>query len=256
MKAILTKSIKTTILLLFLLSFSQLGFGQKLKFDVFSSVDIDAETIELVPGTLRQNFSTLIVDYDNKRITLFGGDYVVKETFKNVDGFTTNTKFVCADAYGQVCVIDYITDPSKDWSTRHMFFIIFENQKYGKLLCSNDPVSIKNEESRPAQRSSVRVEERTPKLKVPTISGKNDWQKVIITYDEKDVKGLTRVQYLKVSSGWGGSMAQNLGYNNCLKNLQKKAAKLRCGVVLVHGRSNSGVMAEFGGVSLTGTCYK
>ncbi len=117
-------------------------FGQKLKFDVFATTDLDAENVELIPGTTRQNFTTLIINYNNNHITLWGRDYVIKETTRNVDGFATVVTFVCVDQYNQTCVIDYVNNPSKDWDTRNMFFVIFENQKYGKLLCSNDPVKI------------------------------------------------------------------------------------------------------------------
>lgn len=104
--------------------------------------------------------------------------------------------------------------------------------------------------------ASGRVEECNAGFQIPEITSKDDWEKVVITYVESDVTGLTRVKDLKAKSGWGGAMGQSAGYKNCLKDLQKQAAKLGCGVVLVHGQQNQVASALGGGVNVTGTCYK
>ena len=49
--------------------------------------------------------------------------------------------------------------------------------------------------------ASGRREEIHYGLELPVINGENDWEKVIETYVEADVAGLTRVQELKAKSG-------------------------------------------------------
>ena len=70
--------------------------------------------------------------------------------------------------------------------------------------------------------ASGRKEEIHYGLDLPIINGEDDWEKVIDTYVEADVAGLTRVQELKAKSGWGGAAASNLGYKNCIKSLKNK----------------------------------
>ncbi len=98
--------------------------------------------------------------------------------------------------------------------------------------------------------ASGRKEECSKGLDVPVITSKDDWQKVVITYLESDVAGLTRVQTLKGKAGGWGS------YNSALKQLQKQAAKIGCGVVLVRGERNKFASAMGGSVRLNGTAYK
>ncbi len=98
--------------------------------------------------------------------------------------------------------------------------------------------------------ASGRKEQCSKGLDVPVIASKDDWQKVVITYVESDVAGLVRVQALKGKAGGWGS------YNSALKQLQKQAAKLGCGVVLVHGERNKFASAMGGSVRLNGTAYK
>ncbi|MCR5424891.1 MAG: hypothetical protein K6E93_09105 [Bacteroidales bacterium] len=104
--------------------------------------------------------------------------------------------------------------------------------------------------------ASGRKEEIHYGLDLPVISGEDDWEKVIETYVENDVTGLTRVQELKAKSGWGGAAASNLGYKNCIKSLKKEAAKLGCSVILIHGQPTGAAAARGGNVQVIATAYK
>lgn len=59
-----------------------------------------------------------------------------------------------------------------------------------------------------------------------------NWEDVIVTYNESAIQGMVYVKTEKETSGWGNA-ASNLGVKNCLKALQKDAAKNGCTVVLV-----------------------
>ena len=104
--------------------------------------------------------------------------------------------------------------------------------------------------------ASGRREEIHYGLDLPVINGEDDWEKVIETYVEADVTGLTRVQELKAKSGWGGAAGSNLGYKNCIKKLKKDAAKLGCSVILIHGQPTGAAAARGGNVQVIATAYK
>lgn len=104
--------------------------------------------------------------------------------------------------------------------------------------------------------ASGRREEIHYGLDLPVINGEDDWEKVIETYVEADVTGLTRVQELKAKSGWGGAAGSNLGYKNCIKSLKKQAAKLGCSVILIHGQPTGAAAARGGNVQVIATAYK
>jgi hypothetical protein len=76
-------------------------------------------------------------------------------------------------------------------------------------------------------------EEVFSKTNYPKINGPDDWQLVIVTEDKAVIVGLTEVRKLKVSSFWGGTRGTNMGLNNCIRDLKKKAAELGCPVVLL-----------------------
>ena len=84
---------------------------------------------------------------------------------------------------------------------------------------------------------------------LPVIRGKHDWKKVIITRNPDDVKGLKRVAEIKGRSGHGG-LSAGLGVRNAENALKKKAAKLKCPVVLVDRTSKAF------GVMIKGVAYK
>lgn len=103
---------------------------------------------------------------------------------------------------------------------------------------------------------SGRIESINQGIEVPEIKSEKDWQKVVETYLESDVEGLTRVEQLKATSGWGGSMGSSMGYKDCIKKLKKKAAKLGAGVILIHGQPNQSASSRGGGVQVLATAYK
>lgn len=101
-----------------------------------------------------------------------------------------------------------------------------------------------------------RKEECNQAFVVPVIKNKDDWKSVVITYLPSDVEGLTRVEELKATSGFGGSLGSSMGYKDAIKKLQKKAAKLGAGVILVTDRPNETAAAMGGGVQVVGVAYK
>lgn len=104
--------------------------------------------------------------------------------------------------------------------------------------------------------ASGRKEECNQTFQVPVIKGKNDWEKVIITHLASDAEGLTRVNEIAATSGWGGSLGSSMGYKDAIKKLKKKAAKLGAGVILIADRTNETAAALGGGVQVVGVAYK
>lgn len=104
--------------------------------------------------------------------------------------------------------------------------------------------------------ASGRKEECNQTFQVPVIKGKNDWEKVIITHLASDVEGLTQVDEIAATSGWGGSLGSSMGYKDAIKKLKKKAAKLGAGVILIADRTNETAAALGGGVQVVGVAYK
>lgn len=93
-------------------------------------------------------------------------------------------------------------------------------------------------------------------IEVPVITSADDWEKVVETYLESDVEGLTRVDEIKATSGWGGALGSSLGYKGAIKKLKKKAAKIGAGVILIHGQPNQSASSRGGGVQVIATAYK
>ncbi len=104
--------------------------------------------------------------------------------------------------------------------------------------------------------ASGRREECHQGIQVPQITSPKDWEKVVVTYLESDVEGLTRVDEIKATSSWGGSLGSSIGYKGAIKKLKKKAAKMGAGVILIHGGTNQTAAAFGGGVQVVGTAYK
>lgn len=104
--------------------------------------------------------------------------------------------------------------------------------------------------------ASGREEICSTKTQLYEIKSEADWEKVVITYTENDIKGLTRVAQVTATSGWGGTMATGLGYKDALKKLQKKAAKLGASIVWVTDKPNEQTTKYGAGVKLTGIAYK
>lgn len=118
-------------------------------------------------------------------------------------------------------------------------------------------VNVKNKrEIKKIVYESGREEDINVGINVPEIKSGDDWKKVVETYLETDVEGLTRVDEIKATSGWGGSLGSSMGYKDAIKKLKKKAAKLGAGVILIHGQPNQSASSRGGGVQVIATAYK
>ena len=100
--------------------------------------------------------------------------------------------------------------------------------------------------------ASGRIEDCAGTKKLATVNGEKDWEKVQITTNPEDVKGLTNLGEVSAKSGWGGELGQGMGDNQVRKRLKKTAAKLGASVVLVQDRPVSG----YYGAKLVGIAYK
>lgn len=98
--------------------------------------------------------------------------------------------------------------------------------------------------------SSGREENCSGEKKLAIVNNEKDWEKVEITTNPDDVKGLTKLGEVVGKSGWGGSGAQGLGDKNARKDLKKNAAKLGASIVLLQEK------ADTWGVKLVGVAYK
>lgn len=101
-----------------------------------------------------------------------------------------------------------------------------------------------------------REEKCSDLLKIKVITNKSQWKDVIITYNVNDVLGLEKVGELSKASGWGGQLAAGKGYNNAIKRLQKEAASMGCGLILIQGAINM-VNTQFGaGTRVNASAYR
>lgn len=103
---------------------------------------------------------------------------------------------------------------------------------------------------------SGREEICSQKTQLQKINGVDDWEKVVITYTESDVKGLTKIGQITKTSGWGGTMATGLGYKDALKKIKKEAAKRSASIVWITDKPNENTTQYGAGVKLTGIAYK
>ena len=90
-------------------------------------------------------------------------------------------------------------------------------------------------------------------MKIHTIEGEDDWEKVILTTDKNDVEGLTKVKYIKVSGGsiW---VKSETAHKSAEEKIKKKAAKQKCGIVLVTLDKFTGEHNQY--CNMGGDCYK
>ena len=103
---------------------------------------------------------------------------------------------------------------------------------------------------------SGRIEECASKFNLATITSKDDWEKVIITFLESDVRGLTKIGEINATSGWGGALATGKGSADAQNKLKKKAAEMGASIVLIVDKPNAATTALGAGVKLTGIAYK
>lgn len=108
--------------------------------------------------------------------------------------------------------------------------------------------------------ASGRVEICNERRNLPAISGKKDWEKVIITFDENDVLGLSECGTVTVSSASGYVGAAFEKGESAKKQMMKKAAELGAPIVLVlegwNKEKNKPIVGFAGSVTLSGKAYK
>lgn len=97
---------------------------------------------------------------------------------------------------------------------------------------------------------SGRVEKCGIQSKLAKIDGIKDLEKVIITTNIDDVRGLIKVGEVVGKSGWGGKAAQGIGNRQARERLKKAAAKKNASIVLLQEK------ADTFGVKLVGVAYK
>jgi|GEM_PF-6842368 len=97
---------------------------------------------------------------------------------------------------------------------------------------------------------SGRIENCSGDSKLAKVNGVEDWEKVEITTNPADVRGLTKLGEVVGKSGWGGYGAQGMGNKEARKHLKKNAAKLGGSIVLIQEK------AATWAVKLVGVAYK
>lgn len=103
--------------------------------------------------------------------------------------------------------------------------------------------------------ASGRKEECSKTPSIPIIRGKEDYEKVIITHDKEDVIGLKKTEQIAVSAGNGGVFnSATKAYNSAIIKLKKKAAQLKCGIVLITSETFGGQYNNISNIS--GEAYK
>ena len=98
--------------------------------------------------------------------------------------------------------------------------------------------------------ASGREENCSVQKKLAVINSEKDWDKVEITSNPDDVRGLTKLGEVVGKSGWGGAFAQGLGDKNARKDLKKNAAKLGASIILLQDKPDRS------GVKIIGIAYK
>lgn len=101
-----------------------------------------------------------------------------------------------------------------------------------------------------------RTEELERILPVKVITNESQWRDVVVCYNPDDTKGLEKVREISQVSGWGGSLASGIGYNNAIKLLQKEAARMRCGLILIVDTPNRNNTSYGAGVRVNATAYR
>ena len=94
---------------------------------------------------------------------------------------------------------------------------------------------------------------------IPKVTGRNDWEKVLVTFEPQDVVGLTECGKVTGKSGVGGVMSVQ-GGENAMKDMKKDAAEMGAGIILItsgwHKEKDKPVSGYGRGVKLGGIAYK
>lgn len=103
---------------------------------IFASTSCDSETFET--GAIQQNF--IEVRQENNRF--YWGDeniYTVYNKKEKHSGFMTITTYDFMDKYSQRGKIIYQYNRGEDWATKHMFYVLYEGVRMGKVYLSREP---------------------------------------------------------------------------------------------------------------------
>jgi hypothetical protein len=100
------------------------------------------------------------------------------------------------------------------------------------------------------------IDDYTNIFKIKVIDSQDQWEDVVVTYNENDVKGLELVKEISKASGWGGMLATGAGYNDAIKKLKKEAAKLKCSIILIHGSPNQHTTMFGAGTRVNAAAYR
>jgi hypothetical protein len=94
---------------------------------------------------------------------------------------------------------------------------------------------------------------------LPTIVGKDDWKKMIITFEPIGVQGLKEIGIVVGKSGWGCLLSVEGGEHAMVK-MKKRAAELGAPIVLIidgwHNTKNKPISGYGQGVRLVGKAYR
>jgi len=107
--------------------------------------------------------------------------------------------------------------------------------------------------------SSGRIEVVNEKVALPIIKSKDDWEKVIITFDENDILGLRKCCDIIGKSNWG-ALASVKGGKKAMEKMRKEAAEKGASIILIvdgwHHEKGKPISGYARGVKLTGVAYK
>lgn len=104
--------------------------------------------------------------------------------------------------------------------------------------------------------SSGREEICSQLLKIKEITSVSQYHDVVVTYNADDTKGLEKVKELSRASGWGGQLAAGMGYSKAIVLLQKEAAAIGCGLILIHGSPNMDNTEYGAGTRVNASAYR
>lgn len=105
----------------------------------------------------------------------------------------------------------------------------------------------------------IKIYNERKKIDIPIIKSKNDWKKVVITFDKYDIIGLTACEEIIGESEMDGWFSVR-GGEEAIKKMKKKAAKMGAPIILItegwDQEKNKPISGFEKGVKLTGIAYR
>ena len=186
--------------------------------------------------------------------------------YPNEDIITTISKSKIAKIVFRSGRIEICNDPSEELSDKLFFAngdvaevkvlrLTDESVDYllpGEDLTRNTYITLLSK----IEFANGRIEEFGRILPVKVITNESQWRDVVVCYNPDDTKGLEKVREISQVSGWGGSLASGLGYNNAITLLQKEAARMKCGLILIVDTPNRNNTSYGAGVRVNATAYR